>query len=95
MLKTVKNGSGIRVDHPPCFFKIPTFSRFFFADVPNHFVGFVAGVDCGPYRVVLIFICVIVIVRCQCAAAVRSNLFAEFGGGLIGNFGKEWCQSES
>ena len=29
MLKTVKNGSGIRVDPPPCFFKIPTFSRFF------------------------------------------------------------------
>ena len=28
MLKTVKNGSGIRVDPPPCFFKIPT-------DVPN------------------------------------------------------------
>ena len=27
MLKTVKNGSGIQVD--PCFFKIPTFSRFF------------------------------------------------------------------
>ena len=33
MLKTVKNGNGIRVD-PPCFFKIPTFSRFFLADVP-------------------------------------------------------------
>ena len=30
MLKTVKNGSGIRVDPPPCFFKIPTFSRYFF-----------------------------------------------------------------
>ena len=30
MLKTVKNGSGIGVDPPPCFFKIPTFSRFFF-----------------------------------------------------------------
>ena len=30
MLKTVKHGSGIRVDPPPCFFKIPTFSRFFF-----------------------------------------------------------------
>ena len=30
MLKTVKNGSGIRVDPPPLFFfKIPTFSRFF------------------------------------------------------------------
>ena len=29
MLKTVKNGCGIRVDPPPCFFKIPTFSRFF------------------------------------------------------------------
>ena len=29
MLKTVKHGSGIRVDPPPCFFKIPTFSRFF------------------------------------------------------------------
>ena len=29
MLKTVKNGSGIRVDPPPVFFKIPTFSRFF------------------------------------------------------------------
>ena len=34
MLKTVKNGSGIRVDPPPCFFKIPTFSRFFFGNVP-------------------------------------------------------------
>ena len=31
MLKTVKNGSGIRVAPPPCFFKIPTFSRFFLA----------------------------------------------------------------
>ena len=31
MLKTVKNGCGIRVDPPPpFFFKIPTFSRFFF-----------------------------------------------------------------
>ena len=30
MLKTVKNGSGIRVDPPPRFFKIPTFSRLFF-----------------------------------------------------------------
>ena len=31
MLKTVKNGCGIRVDPPPpCFFKIPPFSRFFF-----------------------------------------------------------------
>ena len=30
MLKTVKNGCGIRVDPPPCFFKIPTFSRNFF-----------------------------------------------------------------
>ena len=30
MLKTVKNGCGIRVDPPPVFFKIPTFSRFFF-----------------------------------------------------------------
>ena len=31
MLKTVKNGSGIRVGPPPpFFFKIPTFSRFFF-----------------------------------------------------------------
>ena len=29
MLKTVKHGSGIREDPPPCFFKIPTFSRFF------------------------------------------------------------------
>ena len=29
MLKTVKHGSGIRVDPPPWFFKIPTFSRFF------------------------------------------------------------------
>ena len=30
MLKTVKNGCGIRVDPPPpVFFKIPTFSRFF------------------------------------------------------------------
>ena len=38
MLKTVKNGSGIREDPPPpCFFsfKIPTFSRFFFGNVPN------------------------------------------------------------
>ena len=35
MLKTVKNGSGIRVDPPPCFFKIPTFSRFFFGNVPK------------------------------------------------------------
>ena len=35
MLKTVKNGSGIRVDPPPCFFKIPTFSRFFSENVPN------------------------------------------------------------
>ena len=28
---------GIWVDppHPPCFFKIPTFSRFFVADVPK------------------------------------------------------------
>ena len=32
MLKTVKHGSGIRVDPPPpCFYKIPTFSRFFLA----------------------------------------------------------------
>ena len=52
------------------------------------FVGFVAGVDCGPYCVVLIFICVIVC--CQCA--VRSNLFVGFGGGVIGNFGKEGSQ---
>ena len=30
MLKTVKNGSGIREETPPpLFFKIPTFSRFF------------------------------------------------------------------
>ena len=36
MLKTVKNGSGIGVDPPPpCFFKIPTFSRFFFGSVPQ------------------------------------------------------------
>ena len=36
MLKTVKNGSGIRVDPPPpCFFKIPTFSRFFLDNVPK------------------------------------------------------------
>ena len=34
MLNTVKNGCGIRVDHPPCFFKIPTFSRFFFGRRP-------------------------------------------------------------
>ena len=34
MLKTVKNGCGIRVDPPPCFFKIPTFSRFFFGERP-------------------------------------------------------------
>ena len=35
MLKTVKNGSGIWVDPPPpCFFKIPTFSRFFLDNVP-------------------------------------------------------------
>ena len=34
MLKTVKHGSGIRVGPPPCFFKIPTFSRFFFGNVP-------------------------------------------------------------
>ena len=30
MLKTVKNGNGIRVDPSPCFLKIPTFSRYFF-----------------------------------------------------------------
>ena len=35
MLNTVKNGCGIRVDHPPCFFKIPTFSRFFFGRRPQ------------------------------------------------------------
>ena len=34
MLNTVKNGCGIRVDHPPCFFKITTFSRFFFGRRP-------------------------------------------------------------
>ena len=34
MLKTVKNGNGIGVDPPPVFFKIPTFSRFFFWQRP-------------------------------------------------------------
>ena len=37
MLKTVKNGSGIRVDPPPVFFKIPTFSRFFSGNVPYYY----------------------------------------------------------
>ena len=34
MLKTVKNGSGIWVEPLPCFFEIPTFSRFFFGQRP-------------------------------------------------------------
>ena len=35
MLKTVKNGSGIRVDPPPVFSKFPHFPVFFLADVPK------------------------------------------------------------
>ena len=34
-----------------------------------------------------IFVCVIVIVCCRCL--VQSDLFVGFGGGVIGNFGKE------
>ena len=47
MLKTVKNGCGIRVDPPPCFFKIPTFSRFFFGELPlagQHGIGLLDNV---------------------------------------------------
>ena len=43
MLNTVKNGCGIRVDHPPCFFKIPTFSRFF---LPTSLLGIKLGIKC-------------------------------------------------
>ena len=40
MLKTVKNGSGIRVDPlpPPVFSKFPHFPVVFFANVPNVFM---------------------------------------------------------
>ena len=43
MLKTVKHGSGIRTDPPPCFFKIPTFSRFFFWERPLDDIIIVLG----------------------------------------------------
>ena len=39
MLKTVKSGSGIRVDPPPVFFKIPTFSPFIFLLTSLRFVS--------------------------------------------------------
>ena len=54
MLKTVKNGSGIRVDPPPLFFffKIPTFSRFFWGgSVPNKCVE--SFQQCIPSNMVL------------------------------------------
>ena len=51
MLKTVKNGSGIGVDPLPCFFKIPTFSRFFGGGRPLIFfltnMGFPNGGEGG------------------------------------------------
>ena len=52
MLKTVKNGCGIRVDPPPpLFLKIPPFSRFFLGgSFPYHFV-----VHLSSHYIVLFF----------------------------------------